>query len=267
MSTRYSDRDYDRTYDREENRYGRRSVYGYGSSPSETARRYGSREFDRDYDIGGRDYGREYESERDYEFGDYGIPGSERGYSSRYNTPSSFYSERYNYPSRYRSGETYGSRYNRESDYDRDYYRGRGLQERSWWDRASDEVSSWFGDEEAERRRRMDEQRAQYRGRGPRGYQRSDSRITEDINDRLTDDPYLDASDIEVKVSNREVILTGTVRNRRDKRRAEDIVEVVSGVTDVQNNLRVNREELADTSSSSTIAGKSSPSRAKGAGT
>jgi osmotically-inducible protein OsmY len=32
-------------------------------------------------------------------------------------------------------------------------------EDRGWWDRASDEVASWFGDEEAERRRRMDAQR------------------------------------------------------------------------------------------------------------
>jgi osmotically-inducible protein OsmY len=113
----------------------------------------------------------------------------------------------------------------------------------------------------------MDEQRAQYRGRGPRGYQRSDSRITEDINDRLTDDPYLDASDIEVKVNNREVTLIGTVESRGAKRRAESIVEAVSGVIDVQNNLRVIRPEmLGATTSSTTTAEKTTASRARGAG-
>lgn len=44
---------------------------------------------------------------------------------------------------------------------DRDYrdYRGYRGEERDWMDRAGDEVASWFGDEEAERRRRMDEWR------------------------------------------------------------------------------------------------------------
>ena len=37
-----------------------------------------------------------------------------------------------------------------------------------------------------------------YAGRGPRGYRRSDDRIGEDVCDRLTDDPALDASGIEV---------------------------------------------------------------------
>ena len=78
-----------------------------------------------------------------------------------------------------------------------------------------------------------------HRGRGPRGYQRSDARIEEEVNDRLTDDPRLDASEIQVHVSNREVTLTGNVDSREARRRAEDIAENVSGVTYVMNNLRV----------------------------
>jgi len=78
-----------------------------------------------------------------------------------------------------------------------------------------------------------------YKGRGPKGYRRSDDRIKEDINDRLSDDSHVDASDIDVTVSNCEVTLSGTVESRDVKRRAEDIAESVSGVTHVQNNLRV----------------------------
>jgi osmotically-inducible protein OsmY len=106
---------------------------------------------------------------------------------------------------------------------------------RDFWDKASDEVSSWFGDRDAERRRDVDK----HRGKGPKGYQRSDERIKDDINDRLTDDGWLDATNIDVEVSNREVTLSGHVFNRGDKRRAEDIAEAVSGVDHVQNNLRV----------------------------
>ncbi|MBX9760605.1 MAG: BON domain-containing protein [Beijerinckiaceae bacterium] len=111
--------------------------------------------------------------------------------------------------------------------------------ERGFWDKASDEVSSWFGDEDAERRREMDRRHS---GRGPRNYARSDSRINEDVCDRLTDHPMVDASEIEVSVSEREVTLTGTVNSRDEKRRAEDIAEAVSGVTHVQNNLRVKQQ-------------------------
>jgi osmotically-inducible protein OsmY len=77
-------------------------------------------------------------------------------------------------------------------------------------------------------------------GRGPKGYQRADNRIMEDVCDRLTYSE-VDAEGIEVRVENAEVTLSGSVRDRWDKRRAEDIAENVSGVKDVHNNIRVAR--------------------------
>jgi hypothetical protein len=82
----------------------------------------------------------------------------------------------------------------------------------------------------------MDEQR---RGRGTKNYKRSDERIKEDVNDRLGYDYMLDASDVEVMVTNAEVVLVGTVHSRHDKRRAEDIADSVSGVSNVENRLRI----------------------------
>lgn len=142
-------------------------------------------------------------------------------------------------------GANYGrSRYESRFPESETGYSSRGEyegEERGWLDRASDEVSSWFGDEEAERRREMDARRyGQHRGRGPRNYTRSDERIKEDVNDRLTDYAYLDASDIEVEVSSGEVILSGEVSSRYDKRLAEDLAEDVSGVRNVENRIRVN---------------------------
>lgn len=90
---------------------------------------------------------------------------------------------------------------------------------------------------------RSDRFRGGHFGRGPRGYTRSDDRIREDVNDCLTDDWQLDATSIEVAVSGCEVTLTGTVGSREEKRRAEDIVENVSGVKHVQNNLRVQQSD------------------------
>jgi BON domain len=83
-------------------------------------------------------------------------------------------------------------------------------------------------------------------GRGPRGYQRSDQRIFEEVCDRLTQDGQLDASEIEVLVANREVTLQGTVNSRQDKRRAEDMVESVAGVEEVHNQLRVRKQGLGE---------------------
>lgn len=115
-------------------------------------------------------------------------------------------------------------------------YGGRGSEDRGFMERAGDEVASWFGDEDAERRREMD---ARHRGRGPKNYTRSDDRIREDVSDRLSDDAHIDASEIEVLVESGEVTLSGTVNERFAKRHAEDIAERVSGVKHVQNNLRV----------------------------
>jgi osmotically-inducible protein OsmY len=93
-------------------------------------------------------------------------------------------------------------------------------------------------------------------GRGPKNYTRSDDRIREDVNDRLTDDPHLDASEIDVKVSSCEVTLTGTVESREAKRRAEDCVESVSGVKNVQNNLRIQASSEDESTRTTTGGGK-----------
>lgn len=240
----------------------------------------------------------------------------------------------------------YEDRYGRDSHRrDRDHAEDRG-----YMDRASDEVRSWFGDDDAERRRDMDEQRERARdsrygvqssrshwdssegsrsdrdrdwnrssnypqsdwdrrpsdrqepwraasqddrtryedwsrtwgspdrdrdrlqvrdgdwaarqgwssnrpstsrpterdderwGKGPKGYQRSDARILEEVCDRLTYSD-VDAENVEVTVTNGEVTLSGSVRDRGDKRRAEDLAEEVSGVRDVHNSIRVERPD------------------------
>ena len=83
----------------------------------------------------------------------------------------------------------------------------------------------------------------QYSGRGPRNYLRSDERIRDDVCYRLTEDPDVDASNIEVIVINREVTLSGTAPSRDQRRRAEDTAEQVAGVAHVQNNVRVSQSQ------------------------
>jgi hypothetical protein len=75
-------------------------------------------------------------------------------------------------------------------------------------------------------------------GRGPKGYKRSDERIREDVCELLTLDPDVDATEIEIAVSEGEVTLTGFVSDRQAKRRAEDVAEQASGVKEVHNQLR-----------------------------
>ena len=290
MPRRYDDRDYDRDAqyygqyntrsDSESGRgYTRGSDYGrdweserYGNEGrfpgDENLGRYSRR--GRESQSGRQNYwGRGWENERDESnresrYGSYGRSGAERGYSE--GLTGDYPQQRYNYPTGFRSTERYGERergYGERSGRDYDYDREEG---RGWLDRASDAVASWFGDEEAERRRRMDEQR-EHRGRGPKNYRRSDERIKEDVNDRLSDDYYLDASDVEVAVENMEVTLTGTVRNRNDKRRAEDLAESVSGVTNVENRLRVKQSGYGDYSNTNTSTSSSIPSSSNIAGT
>ena len=76
-----------------------------------------------------------------------------------------------------------------------------------------------------------------FRGRGPKNYRRADERIREDVCIRLTEHPDIDASDIEVIVSDGTVRLTGNVDDRETKRLAERVAETVPGVEDVQNEL------------------------------
>jgi hypothetical protein len=78
-----------------------------------------------------------------------------------------------------------------------------------------------------------------HRGRGPRNWVRSDTRIHEDVSEALSDDPSLDASDIEVAVRDGEVTLSGAVRSRADRARAEELAWRPGGVKQVQNDLRV----------------------------
>ncbi|HEX6965657.1 MAG TPA: BON domain-containing protein [Gemmatimonadaceae bacterium] len=85
--------------------------------------------------------------------------------------------------------------------------------------------------------------RPTYAGVGPRGYVRSNERIHEDIHDQLTAHPDLDASDIEVRVSDGVVTLTGTVDSRAAKRMARDIADATPGVRDVRNELTIQSAE------------------------
>lgn len=91
---------------------------------------------------------------------------------------------------------------------------------------------------------------ASFRGVGPRGYVRSDQRIYEDICDRLTEHPFIDASDITVSVRDRAVTLAGSVDTILARHQVEDIAREVTGVADVRNELIVaadgSREATAD---------------------
>ena len=76
---------------------------------------------------------------------------------------------------------------------------------------------------------------------GPKGYQRSDERLREDISERLMEARHIDSSDVTVEVSGAKVVLEGTVPERRMKHAIEDLVDACPGVQDIDNRIRVRR--------------------------
>ncbi len=104
-------------------------------------------------------------------------------------------------------------------------------------------------------------------GKGPKGYKRSDDRIKEDVCETLARHPRVDASDIEVKVEDTIVTLSGTVDSKDIRRAAEMAIENLSGVEDVRNELKVKRagERGMDSSMHSSLNSSSAttPSSSK----
>jgi osmotically-inducible protein OsmY len=182
-----------------------------------------------------------------YRGGDYAQDYNPGGFS-KFEDRSSFGNRDYdrNYRERDRGYGSLGTgNYDRRGE--RNVYADREGNERGRWNKTGGEVSSWPGDANAGHQRstgRMNT--AGNRGKGPKDYHRSEERIREDVCDRLTDDAIVDATGIQVQVQGDEVVLAGNVNNREEKRRAEDIVERVYGVRNVENRIRVGRGNEAE---------------------
>lgn len=120
-----------------------------------------------------------------------------------------------------------------------------------------------YGEWDREDRNRQSESIGEKIGRffgiGPKGWQRSDERIREEVSEALADHPEIDASEIEVQVSGGEVTLTGSAPDRRSKRLAEDVAEGVRGVKDVHNQIRVQSRQygggMGTTTGSTAVTG------------
>lgn len=291
--SRYDQQSNEGNYGNRSNQYSRYNQGDYGNFDNDNSNRNNRREDtmnfgsdERNYGYGGREYGSSYGG-GNYQGNDSyynsGFSGSNR---PSYGSSRNLYDREYEgYNRGISSGYSGlgGSNYGRGNDdrgrrnydqgrnfggysgsnYGGNYYGGQrneytqgDTNERSWWDRTKDEVSSWFGDDAADRRRERDRQQ-NFRGKGPKNYSRSDERIKEDINDRLSDDPWIDASDIDVTVNAGEVTLTGHVSERSEKRRAEDLAEEVSGVKHVENRLRVGVSAQQQSSPSGSTSGSS----------
>ena len=229
-----SDRDYER--------YGQMGEFAYGRDDYRQSEPSYATEWDRQERYSGEGRGfarrdRDFTASGHFNYGPAWFVAPGRGFASftsedqggrDFNAPTRPRGYGWQDPAMTPSGYGYPGMTSRSRQYDEDD------NERGFFDRAGDEIASWFGDEGAARRREMD-----HTGRGPRNYTRSDERILEDACDRLTDDWAVDARNVQVTVDKGEVTLDGTVGSREEKRRAEDCVDNVSGVGHVQNNLRV----------------------------
>jgi len=106
----------------------------------------------------------------------------------------------------------------------------------------------------------QEQSQGQHWGKGPKGYNRSDDRIREDICEALRHDAQIDASEIEVEVNQGVVSLSGTVESRQIRRAAEELIENIAGVSDVQNKLTAKKETESGSQKSQSLSGQKSHS-------
>ncbi|MCM2351346.1 MAG: BON domain-containing protein [Bacteriovoracaceae bacterium] len=78
-----------------------------------------------------------------------------------------------------------------------------------------------------------------FKGKGPKGYRRSDNLIKEDVCEALYRSTEVDASEIEVTVEEGVVHLKGFVVSREQKKMAESAIENLTGIADVYNELNI----------------------------
>ena len=230
MANRYASDRYERRYDEDREQ---RDPFNdrYGNERGSSNRGYRGRGGPRDEEFeSGRLRGRS------------SVGGAERSGMEDYNRAVGGYGQGY-YGGFGREGRMFGQSTGRDDiDYGGkwvDEY-SRGSYEGDYEGYGSEYGSLQSYDEGGSRQATRGTQRGRFTGRGPRGYRRSDERIREEVNDRLTDHGDIDASEIEVNVMDGDVVLEGFVDDRRTKRLAEDVAESVSGVRDVINHLRVN---------------------------
>ncbi len=140
-----------------------------------------------------------------------------------------------------------------------DDYRNRS--DESYRNRNSDNLRTRYGNREnhSEYRSNSSESFDQgYRGKGPKGYKRSNEKIEDEVCQELMRSPQIDASDIEVSVKDGVVTLKGSVESKSVKRLAEDLCEEVLGVEDVQNTLRIVKNNTSSQRKTSNPTSRSS---------
>jgi hypothetical protein len=264
----FDDDDDDDARDRHRGGYG--SSQGYGSSR-------GSRTQDRDRDadrfrnLGSRSrYGRHSGDASYGESGeDYNYPRSSYGGGRGYEDDDRGYGQGRNYRSGdYGSSAASGEDYGRGGDYGQSRGNRSGADYGGGYDRGNEGRGRYGSDEYGASSRSQGRGGSgtpvwlyseyywvtpgPHSGVGPRNFERSADTLKERVCERLQGNGGIDAAEIDVEVDSEEVTLTGTVKDRRQKRLAEECAESVYGVRDVHNRLSVKRDEDQDQSRSSS---------------
>lgn len=78
----------------------------------------------------------------------------------------------------------------------------------------------------------------------PRSHRRSDTVIKGEVCDILAESPNVNCSHIDVSVNSGVVTLRGTIQEPLERQQVEDLVEYVSGVNEVQNELKVQKVQI-----------------------
>lgn len=85
-----------------------------------------------------------------------------------------------------------------------------------------------------------DSEQEKHAGKAPANYEeRPDELVERDIKEQLTQDAFLDPTNLTVSVQNGEVLLEGFVAQLADKERAESTAMSVAGARSCRNNLRL----------------------------
>src|SRR5690554_3414938 len=211
-----------RNYDRGRSHYSSQEYRNYGQS---------------DYDNRNMNERNQYEDRSSREF--YGNDRQDQPYGNNYRGQRS----QPNFGSGWQDWQTDRGRFDR-SRYDGGQFGGQRDAGETWqqrsrignYDSSYQDRGGYFGNEGSSGHQ-------SYRGKGPKNYQRSDERIQENINDVLYDHHDIDASDIEVEVNGGTVVLKGEVASRSEKRNAENIIEYISGVNNVENRLHIKSQQ------------------------
>jgi osmotically-inducible protein OsmY len=255
----------------DEMKHGFESQYDYReSNNSNAARMFGGRDYERNYPTREERNGRTHDHDlsEGWQSND-----SQRGYRSLNNTGRTGIgqdnqlgkdrSTSPNYDDRNYSKGDYTPNLNAGGqEYNSRHYEQRGRMGSAINDQAQRGYSQGYGRTGYS----LDQQSGNYANgetraaKHPKNYKRTDDRIYVEVCEALGRE--LDASEIEVTASGSEITLSGSVRDRDEKRRAERIAESVSGVEDVHNRLTVKQDTQGNSSPSNPYNSTSSSSYA-----